>query len=66
MARSTESFIRRIEDLFGDIYAADEVQVWLETPQAALDGKRPIELIESGQGDVVVKAVNEIVDGILV
>ena len=64
MAMNRDSCIRRIEDLFGDIYAVDEVQLWLDTPQALLDGRRPIDLIDSGQGDLVIEAVNKILDGV--
>ncbi len=63
MTSQTELCIRQVEDLFGDIYAADEVEVWLDTPQPLLDDMRPIDLIKSGQGETVVKAVNEILDG---
>lgn len=65
MASQTDRVIRDIENLFGDIYAADEVEMWLTTPQAALNGGRPIDLIEAGQGEAVVTAVHEILDGIL-
>ena len=64
MASHTESFIRQIQDLFGDIYAADEVKLWLDTPQGVLENKRPIDLIKSGHGDTVIKAVNEVLDNI--
>jgi len=65
MANCTELFIRQIEDLFGDIYAVDEVEQWLDTPQILLGDKRPIDLIRSGQGETVVEAVNEILDNIM-
>ena len=64
MLNPTHQVIRRIEDLFGDIYAADEVEVWLRTPQSVLEHGRPIDLIEAGQGDRVIEAVHEILDGI--
>ena len=66
MVSGTKIVIRQIEDLFGDIYAADEVAVWLNTPQAMLSGAKPMALIESGQGDRVVDAVHEILDGITI
>jgi uncharacterized protein (DUF2384 family) len=66
MASRTELLIRQIEDLFGDIYAADEVKLWLDTPQGVLDDRRPIDLIESGQGETVIKAVNEVLDNITI
>jgi len=65
LASRTTEYVRHIADLFGDIYAADEVEDWLHTPQALLHGDRPIDRIEAGQGDEVVRAVNEILDGIL-
>ena len=65
MASPIDQVVHDIENLFGDIYGADEVQVWLTTPQSVLDGGRPIDLIESGQSDAVIRAVHEILDGIL-
>jgi uncharacterized protein (DUF2384 family) len=65
LATQAADHIRHIADLFGDLYAADEVEVWLQTPQAILHGDRPIDRINAGQGDEVVRAVNEILDGIL-
>ncbi len=65
LATRTAEYVRHIEDLFGDLYAADEVEEWLHAPQVLLHGDRPIDRIEAGQGDEVVRAVNEILDGIL-
>ena len=65
MLSHTRQVIHHIEKLFGDLYAAEEVEAWLQTPQSVLDGGRPIDLIEAGQGDTVVEAVHEILDGVL-
>ncbi len=66
MGISNNPLIRHIEDLFGDIYAPDEVEVWLQSPQVQFEGQRPIDLIHAGQGDTVVRTINKILDGILI
>lgn len=65
MPRPSSQVIRQIENLFGDLYAAEEVETWLRTPQSLLDGRRPIDLIEAGRGETVIEAVHEILDGVL-
>jgi hypothetical protein len=38
-------------DALGDIMAGDTIGPWLQTPNDAFDGAKPLELIERGETD---------------
>lgn len=43
--------VKRIIDALGEIVVADAIGPWLETPNEALGGAKPLEIIERGEGD---------------
>lgn len=43
--------LRRVVDALGDVIQKDAIAPWLEKPNSAFDGLKPIEVIERGEVD---------------
>ena len=43
--------IERLRDRLAEIVSADTIPAWLDTPNPAFDGLRPLEVIERGEVD---------------
>lgn len=47
-----------------DIYKAEGIEIWLHARNRALDGSRPIELLEEDQFDRVISLVEQLTQGV--
>lgn len=61
IAGGTEQAIRA---KLAELYSADEIEVWLTSPQRLLDGKSPRELIDAGQSDAVTRLLRQLEEGV--
>jgi hypothetical protein len=43
--------IERLQERLGEVVASESIPQWLETPNAAFDGLKPLEVIERGEID---------------
>lgn len=63
------SHLRRILDLafaaeeLAELYLPDEARVWLFSKNRLLSGKRPVELIATGEIDAVLQVISQLKDG---
>lgn len=42
-----------VEDLLAEVYRPEGVDIWLSSPNRLLDGRRPCDLLDEGDYDVV-------------
>jgi len=54
------SDLNYVVDRLSEFYTPDETRIWLYSRNDLLDGKVPIELINSGHTDVVLQAIEDI------
>lgn len=50
--------LRYVVDRLAEFYTADETRLWLHTPHPMLEGKRAIDLINAGQTEAVLAAID--------
>ena len=55
-----------IVDQLSDFYEPLEARLWLFSRQRLLDGENPATLIQSGRGEVVMKIINQLREGVFV
>lgn len=55
-----EDIVRRLADL----YTPDEARPWIYSRHELLDGKIPADLIQAGRADEVLRAVDQLADGV--
>jgi hypothetical protein len=58
--------LQSITDLLADLYEPDAVQVWLYSPQDALDGEIPAKLIGQGCFDKVIALIENLRGGVVI
>lgn len=66
---STEKQLLELEfivDQLSDFYEPQEARLWMFSRQKALGGEIPADLIQKGRVDEVLKAVNQLRDGVFV
>lgn len=58
-----EAFARR---LLAEVYTPEGVDHWLTRPHRCLDGATPLDLIERGEGLLVLVEIQQLIEGVLV
>jgi transcriptional regulator with XRE-family HTH domain len=53
----------RLRDALLRVMPSEELPVWLDTPNQAFDGLKPLEVIERGQGDRLWRMIYELESG---
>ncbi len=56
------SDLRYVVDRLYEFYSPDEIRVWLNSRNELLDGRRAIALIQDGQTEVVLEAIERLDD----
>lgn len=54
------SDLRYVIDRLAEFYAPDETRMWLYARHRLLDGKRPIDLIQTGQAETVLGVIESL------
>ena len=54
------SDLRYVIDRLADFYSPDETRIWLYARHRLLDGKRPIDLIQTGQAEEVLAVIESL------
>ncbi|UNX53437.1 DUF2384 domain-containing protein [Georgenia sp. TF02-10] len=55
--------LKYVVDHLRDVYTEDGVEIWLHGRNRGLGGQRPIDLLEAGQFDVVLEAIERLHTG---
>ena len=56
------SDLRYVVDRLAEFYQPDEIRVWLNSRNELLEGRRAIDLIHSGDTEVVLEAIERLAD----
>ncbi len=59
-SRSRLLELKYVIDLLREVYTEEGVEIWLHGRNRGLGGKRPLELLEVGQFDVVLEAIERL------
>ncbi len=62
-SRSRLLELKYVVDQLRDVYTEDGVEIWLHGRNRGLGGQRPITLLEAGQFDVVLEAIERLHTG---
>jgi len=62
-SRSRLLELKYVVDQLRDVYTEDGVEIWLHGRNRGLGGQRPISLLEAGQFDVVLEAIERLHTG---
>lgn len=67
--RSAEKTLLELEfivDQLSDFYEPQEARMWLFSPQKLLVGRRPADLIQSGETEVIIELIEQLRDGVYI
>jgi hypothetical protein len=51
--------LSRIRSALATVIKPEYIEQWLETPNGAFDGRRPVDVVEAGEGDRVWRMIRE-------
>lgn len=55
--------LKYVIEQLSDVYTDEGIEIWLHARQRALDGRRPLDLLQQGQFETVLTAVEHLAGG---
>jgi uncharacterized protein (DUF2384 family) len=59
----TEDVLAQVRRELADLYTPEDIEIWLTRPNPMLSGRNAIELIDDGEGELVLTAVEHLTTG---